>query len=77
MSSISLLVNKSKGYVKTAKTEASFTVVEAPNMDLFTDTCSTENNLGDSIPGYPLGSLFMDCAALLLFLMGRDYTYQI
>ena len=74
MSSIPLLVNQSKGYVETAKTEASFTVVEAPNMDLSTDT---DNNLGDSIPGYLFGSLFMGCAALLLFLMRRDYTYQI
>ncbi|MBD3173113.1 hypothetical protein GF326_11635 [Candidatus Bathyarchaeota archaeon] len=77
MSSIPLLVNQSKGYVETSKTEASFTVVEAPNMDLSTDTCSTYNNLGNSIPGYLFGSLFMGCAALLLFLMRRDYTYQI
>jgi len=77
MSSIPLLVNQSKGYVEAAKTEASFTVVEAPNMDLSTDTGSTDNNLADSIPGYPLGSLFMGCAALLLLLMRRDYTYKI
>ncbi|MFW6108894.1 MAG: hypothetical protein ACOC6N_00425 [archaeon] len=56
MSSSPLLVNQSKGYVETAKTEASFTVVEAPNMDLSTDTGSTDNNLGDSIPGYLFGS---------------------